>query len=566
MKKILTLLLISSNYFLFSQTPLSGNMTVVTSNTTPTTTPANTAFIVDTVPSPPAGRLEPGLWYKSGTRLEKLGGGSGGAGATGATGPTGATGATGTAGSNGTNGVTGATGTNGSTGATGPTGATGSTGVTGTGTAGATGATGATGPTGSSSSTAWDLSGNSLSASEFLGTTNAKDLVIKANNNTVATMDMNGRYNQGGIGQVTAAIPLPFFGARLDTPSITANCIENQNLTGTAMFLLKGQQNSQHVNIPANTNYAYIAVNNNTTDTTHAAAMVFTAGSDLHGGMDFICDNGGIAMWTASAVAGVRPGFWIAPASDTGATTPTANAQFVGIGSVSPARNISVYATSDAYAGFFNSTTGELATDGFIIGNSGGNAYLINKESGSDINFLVGATTQSMVLYRDGKVSVGSAGTVPTRDFVIFSPSDPAVLQITNSGSGYGTADGLLLALDGNDVNINDREAGSINFLTTGAQRVAIGATAMTFSDAINIAFNTSTGTKIGTGTTQKIGFWNATPVGQYSTTGTTAGFTANASANTLFNESTFTGNQGSTAYTISDIVRALKLAGIIAQ
>ncbi len=37
----------------------------------------------------------------------------------------------------------------------------------------------------------------------------------------------------------------------------------------------------------------------------------------------------------------------------------------------------------------------------------------------------------------------------------------------------------------------------------------------MTFSDSVNIVFNTGTGTKIGTGTTQKLAFWNATPIVQ---------------------------------------------------
>ncbi len=37
----------------------------------------------------------------------------------------------------------------------------------------------------------------------------------------------------------------------------------------------------------------------------------------------------------------------------------------------------------------------------------------------------------------------------------------------------------------------------------------------MSFADAINIAFDTTTGTKIGTATSQKIGFWNATPAVQ---------------------------------------------------
>lgn len=37
----------------------------------------------------------------------------------------------------------------------------------------------------------------------------------------------------------------------------------------------------------------------------------------------------------------------------------------------------------------------------------------------------------------------------------------------------------------------------------------------LTMADAINVALNTTTGTKIGTGTTQKLGFWNAAPIVQ---------------------------------------------------
>ena len=82
-----------------------------------------------------------------------------------------------------------------------------------------------------------------------------------------------------------------------------------------------------------------------------------------------------------------------------------------------------------------------------------------------------------------------------------------------------------------------------------------------------NIVTDTTTGTKIGTGTTQLLGFWNATPVAQQSSTGTAAtGFTANGPTNTVHADSTFTGNVGATAYTISDIVKHLKTIGLIAS
>ena len=70
----------------------------------------------------------------------------------------------------------------------------------------------------------------------------------------------------------------------------------------------------------------------------------------------------------------------------------------------------------------------------------------------------------------------------------------------------------------------------------------------------------------LGGGPFDDVGFYGATPIAQPNTTGTTTGYTANTSANNVFNESTFTGNVGSKAYTISDIVRALKQLGIIAS
>ena len=80
----------------------------------------------------------------------------------------------------------------------------------------------------------------------------------------------------------------------------------------------------------------------------------------------------------------------------------------------------------------------------------------------------------------------------------------------------------------------------------------------------VNVALSTSTGTKIGTTSSQKLGFWGAAPVAQQSTTGTASGFTAGAGT-AVKDDSTFTGNSGSTAYRISDVVLALKNVGILA-
>ncbi|MEI7597652.1 MAG: hypothetical protein WCK02_18035 [Bacteroidota bacterium] len=112
----------------------------------------------------------------------------------GPTGPTGFTGTTGATGSTGVTGPTGIAGNNGATGSTGVTGPTGITGVTGSiGITGATGTTGVTGPTGSSAADAWLLLGNASTTpgTNFLGTTDAKNLIFKTNNTEAARLTTN---------------------------------------------------------------------------------------------------------------------------------------------------------------------------------------------------------------------------------------------------------------------------------------------------------------------------------------------------------------------------------------
>ena len=80
----------------------------------------------------------------------------------------------------------------------------------------------------------------------------------------------------------------------------------------------------------------------------------------------------------------------------------------------------------------------------------------------------------------------------------------------------------------------------------------------------VNIPLGTTTGTKFGTATGQKLSFWNQTPIIQPSGTGETSGFTAGAGTAVL-SDSTFTGNSGTKAYTVGDLVKHLKAVGILA-
>jgi hypothetical protein len=94
--------------------------------------------------------------------------------------------------------------------------------------------------------------------------------------------------------------------------------------------------------------------------------------------------------------------------------------------------------------------------------------------------------------------------------------------------------------------------------LTTGLAGKASLGTSNTFTDAVDFAFGTTTGTKLGTSTAQKIGFWNTTPIVQPTTGVSDATIVANAGI-PLSQTDTFDG------YTLAKVVKALRNLGILA-
>ena len=148
-----------------------------------------------------------------------------------------------------------------------------------------------------------------------------------------------------------------------------------------------------------------------------------------------------------------------------------------------------------------------------------------------------------------------------------LSSGNPAAssdeLVIARSGANYKVTAASLAAL-----RLPAGSAGQVQFNNAGAlggtSTISISGTVVTWADATTWVAGTTTGLTIGTATTQKLGFYNATPVVQQATTGTTTGFTAN-SGTTVRDDSTFTGNSGTKAYTVGDIVKALKNLGLLA-
>jgi len=71
-------------------------------------------------------------------------------------------------------------------------------------------------------------------------------------------------------------------------------------------------------------------------------------------------------------------------------------------------------------------------------------------------------------------------------------------------------------------------------------------------------------GTTIGTTATERLAFWGAAAIQQPTSVGETTGYAAVGGTNVNSND-TFTGNSGTKAYTVNDIVKHLKSVGIIA-
>jgi hypothetical protein len=190
--------------------------------------------------------------------------------------------------------------------------------------------------------------------------------------------------------------------------------------------------------------------------------------------------------------------------------------------------------------------------DSFAVG---GNVIL---NAGQDIRPSSNSTNAINIAQADGT------------DFVTFDTTNKHVkIPVDSSKLYFGAGDDASINFTGTSFDIRSDVVtatdklnlrGGTNgtgFLIGANEEMTLTADLLTFSDSTNIAFNTTTGTKIGTATSQKLGFWNATPIVQ-PTTSVGAATLVGGGGTTITDTDTFDG------YTLKQIVKALRNIGLL--
>jgi hypothetical protein len=152
----------------------------------------------------------------------------------------------------------------------------------------------------------------------------------------------------------------------------------------------------------------------------------------------------------------------------------------------------------------------------------------------------------------------GSSGSVSTPTFTFGSSGDEntGMYRVGEDQIGFTAGGTLRVTVSTTGVTIANALAVTGATTLTGLLTANGG---ITLGDAQNIAFNTTTGTKIGAATTQKLSFWNATPIVQPTTAVSSATVASPGGGTNLKTDDTFDG------YTIAQVVKALRNAGLLA-
>ena len=202
---------------------------------------------------------------------------------------------------------------------------------------------------------------------------------------------------------------------------------------------------------------------------------------------------------------------------------------------------------SDTDTGIYRIGTNNIgiATNGTLRWHvsSGGNLF-----SGSgNYDYNIGA---SLVLGSSGSASA------PTFSFGSSADTNTGIYRVGEDQLGFTAGGTLRVTVSTTGVTLANALAVTGATTLTGLLTANGG---ITLGDAQNIAFNTTTGTKIGAATTQKLSFWNATPIVQPTTAVASATVVHLGGGTNLKTDDTLDG------YTLAQVVKALRNAGLLA-
>lgn len=175
----------------------------------------------------------------------------------------------------------------------------------------------------------------------------------------------------------------------------------------------------------------------------------------------------------------------------------------------------------------FGAGTAQIAADGIYTGPriEAELSLEVQTRAGeeTDIEFAVynlDTTTETFHILGNGSFVADGTATIGSLNGVIIGTagvlSAVSTLGVGNGGTGAASF-GANRVIFQNSANTAFSSDTDFTFATDTLTVTKIAATTitgtMTFADAVNITFNTSTGTMIGTGAAEKIGFWGVTPV-----------------------------------------------------
>lgn len=184
---------------------------------------------------------------------------------------------------------------------------------------------------------------------------------------------------------------------------------------------------------------------------------------------------------------------------------------------------------------------------------------VFDKELDHTVSVAASTTTGAV----GGALAISAATGAPATAGAVGTTGGGSTLRAGTGGAGHASqvsGAGGLLALYAGDAGANGGAGGNNGgdlILDAGL------ATGAGTGGLITIGAVGASDVRIGQ-TGKKIGLYGGTGVVQHASTGETAGFTAGAGT-AVKDDSTFTGNVGTKAYRLSDIVKALKNIGVLA-